>query len=38
MTGECKTVGMGLACSFLALGILTAKCQTTNIHRTSVCI
>jgi len=31
MTGECKTVGMALACSFLAVGILTAKCSSPSI-------
>ena len=38
MTSECKNVGLVLASSLLTLGILTAKCQTTNIPRTSVCI
>jgi hypothetical protein len=31
MRGECKTVGMALACSFLAVGILTAKCSSPSI-------
>src|SRR6201987_5044082 len=31
MTGDGKTVGMALACSFLAVGILTAKWSSPSI-------